>query len=54
MTADQINFTPDEFKIAGQHLVTVAAQEARRDALTIVPDLRRRPQPGRGNALVSA
>ena len=54
VAAHQVDLAIDHFVIAGQHLVTVAAQEAGRDAFTIIPDLSRRRQPRRRNALVSA
>ena len=54
MTADEVDLAAGHFVIAGQDAITMTAQEAGRDALTISPDLRRRRQLGRGRAFVSA
>jgi hypothetical protein len=44
VTADQVDLAARRFVIAGQDLVTVPAQESRRDPFTIIPDFRRRQQ----------
>ena len=54
MTANEVDFAAGRFEIAGQYLVALAAQEGRRDALTIIPDLLGCRQRRRRSALVSA
>ena len=54
VAADQVDLAPGRLVIAGQHPVTVAAQESGGHALTVGADLRRRRQPGRRPAFVSA
>jgi hypothetical protein len=54
VTAHQVDLATGGFVITGQDLVALTAQEAGRNALTIISDLRRGRQPGRGRTLVSA